>query len=48
MQVLVFGCAYYKRIAEEETCSATTLPRRRDEWLGSGAMNELRRITLEA
>ena len=29
LQVLVFGCAYY-RIADEE-CSATTLRRRRDE-----------------
>jgi transposase len=46
VQVLVFGCAY-ERIADE-TCSATTLRRRRDEWIDSRAMNELRRIALEA
>ena len=31
VQVLVFGCAY-ERIADEG-CSATTLRRRRDEWM---------------
>jgi transposase len=31
VQVLVVGCAYW-RIADEE-CSATTLRRRRDEWI---------------
>ena len=31
VEVLVFGCAYW-RIAEEG-CSATTLRRRRDEWM---------------
>jgi transposase len=34
VQVLVFGCAY-ERIAEKG-CSATTLRRRRDEWIASG------------
>ena len=45
VQVLVFGCAY-NRISDG-SCSATTL-RRRDEWIGSGAMEKLRRIALEA
>ena len=31
VQVLVFGCAY-RRIADR-SCSATTLRRRRDEWI---------------
>ena len=39
VQVLVFGCAYW-RIADE-TCSATTLRRRRDEWIEAGVMDEL-------
>jgi transposase len=42
VQVLVFGCAY-RRIADEE-CSATTLRRRRDEWIETGAMDALERI----
>lgn len=46
VQVLVFGCAY-ERIADEE-CSATTLRRRRDEWIASGAMERLREIVLDA
>jgi transposase len=46
VQVLVFGCAY-ERIADE-TCSATTLRRRRDEWIAHGAMNDLRGMALEA
>jgi transposase len=36
VQVLVFGCAY-ERIADE-SCSATTLRRRREEWIASGVM----------
>jgi transposase len=36
VQVLVFGCAYW-RIADE-SCSDTTLRRRRDEWIDSGVM----------
>ena len=39
MQVLVFGCAY-ARIADA-TCSATTLRRRRDEWIAAGVMESL-------
>ena len=39
VQVLVFGCAY-ARIADER-CSATTIRRRRDEWIYHGAMARL-------
>src|ERR671933_656149 len=46
LQILVFGCAYW-RIADEE-CSATTLRRRRDEWIEEGVMDELRVMALEA
>lgn len=46
VQVLVFGCAY-ERISDE-SCSATTLRRRRDEWIGSGAMEKVQEITLDA
>ena len=46
VQMLVFGCAYEK-VADEE-CSATTLRRRRDEWISSGAMEKLRWMMLEA
>jgi hypothetical protein len=33
IQLLVFGCGY-RRIADH-TCSATTLRRRRDEWISA-------------
>lgn len=46
VQVLVFGCAY-ERIADE-TCSATTLRRRRDEWLAAGVMERLQQIVLDS
>jgi transposase len=46
VQVLVFGCAY-ERIADQR-CSATTLRRRRDEWIASGVMEKLQRIVLDA
>ncbi len=46
VKILVFGCAYW-RIAEEG-CSATTLRRRRDEWIEEGVMDHLREIVLEA
>ena len=45
VQVLVFGCAYW-RIADEE-CSATTLRRRRDEWIEAGSMDALEQIVKE-
>jgi transposase len=46
VQVLVFGCAYW-RIADE-SCSDTTLRRRRDEWIALGVMDTLRELVLEA
>jgi IS5 family transposase len=46
VQVLVFGCAY-ERIADR-SCSATTLRRRRDEWIEAGVMTTLRKLALEA
>jgi transposase len=46
VEVLVFGCAY-ERIADE-CCSATTLRRRRDEWIEAGVMAELRELALES
>jgi transposase len=44
--VLVFGCAYW-RIADER-CSATTMRRRRDEWVEAGVMDSLEEIALES
>lgn len=46
IQVLVFGCAYL-RIADG-SCSATTLRRRRDEWIEAGAMEALEELALES
>ena len=46
MQVLVFGCAYEK--IADEGCSATTLRRRRDEWILAGVAEALREMALEA
>jgi transposase len=46
VQVLVFGCAYH-RIADA-TCSATTLRRRRDEWIAAGVMDTLLDLVLAA
>jgi transposase len=46
VQVLVFGCAYW-RIADEG-CSATTLRRRRDEWIELGVMDELEEMARES
>jgi hypothetical protein len=46
VEVLVFGCAYW-RIADEE-CSASTLRRRRDEWIEAEVMDDLRQMALEA
>ena len=45
MQILVFGCAYW-RIADESR-SATTLRRRRDEWIDAGVMDTLRGLVLD-
>jgi transposase len=46
VQILVFGCAY-RRIADD-SCSATTLRDRRDEWIACGAIEKLRTIALKA
>ncbi len=46
VQVLVFGCAYEK--IADHTCSATTLRRRRDEWIVAGVIDALRKVALDA
>ena len=46
VQVLVFGCAYEK--IADRSCSATTLRRRREEWIASGVIDSLRTMTLKA
>jgi transposase len=46
IQVLVFGCGY-RRIADS-TCSATTLRRRRDEWITAGVADQLHLLVLAA
>lgn len=46
LQILVFGCAYW-RVADE-SCSASTLRRRRDEWIEAGVMDALEDMALEA
>jgi transposase len=46
IQVLVFGCGY-RRIADH-TCSATTLRRRREEWISTGVAQRLRLEVLAA
>ncbi|MFJ2260182.1 IS5 family transposase [Streptomyces sp. NPDC087844] len=44
VQVLVFGCGYER--AADRLCSATTLRRRRDEWIAAGVMENLRLLVL--
>jgi hypothetical protein len=46
IQILVFGCGY-RRIADA-ACSATTLRRRRDEWIALGLVDQLHRLVLAA
>jgi transposase len=46
VQVLVLGVAY-QRIADS-VCSATTIRRRRDEWIEAGIFERLEQICLEA
>jgi transposase len=46
VEVLVFGCAYWRIV--DEGCSASTLRPRRDEWIEEGVMDTLRGIVLEA
>ena len=43
---LVFGCGY-ERLGDR-SCSATTLRRRRDEWIAAGLFDRLRRSVLAA
>jgi transposase len=46
VQVLVFGCAYWR--SADEGCSETTLRRRGDEWIETGAMDALEEMAREA
>ena len=46
IQVLVFGCSD-RRIADQ-ACSATTLRRRRDEWIALGLAEQVRLLVLTA
>src|SRR5512133_4394152 len=46
IQILMFGCGY-RRIADT-TCSATTLRRRRDEWISAGVAEQLRLVVRAA
>jgi transposase len=46
IQILVFGCGY-RRIADH-SCSATTLRRRRDQWISAGVAEQLRLAVLAA
>jgi hypothetical protein len=42
----VFGCGY--RRIDDHTCSATTLRRRRDEWIAAGLADQLHLLVLAA
>lgn len=46
IQVLVLGAAYEK--IADSTCSATTIRRRRDEWIAAGIFTELEQICLDS
>ena len=46
LQVRMFGCACW-RISDKQ-CSATTLRRRRDEWIELGAMDALEGLVRQA
>jgi transposase len=46
VEALVFGCGY-ERLGDA-CCSATTLRRRRDEWIAAGVFDALRRSVLAA
>jgi Transposase DDE domain len=46
VEILVFGCAYEK--VADGSCSATTLRRRRDEWIVAGVLDALRERALDA
>jgi len=44
VQVLVFGCAYER--SADHGCSASTIRRRRDEWIAAGVMEQLQKVAL--
>lgn len=46
VQVLVLGAAYVK--IADNTCSATTIRRRRDEWIKAGIFTQLEQISLDS
>ncbi len=46
IQVLVLGAAYEK--IADTTCSATTIRRRRDEWINAGIFTELEQLCLRS
>lgn len=46
VQVLVLGASYAK--ISDTTCSATTIRRRRDAWIGAGIFTALEQLCLEA
>jgi transposase len=46
LQLLRFGCSY-EAIADD-TCSATTIRNRRDEWIAAGIFAQLKQIALAA
>lgn len=46
IEVLVTGCGYER--AADATCSATTIRRRRDEWVAAGIIEDLRLAALAA
>jgi len=46
IQVLVLGAAYEK--IADSTCSATTIRRRRDEWIAAEIFTELEQICLDS
>lgn len=46
VQVLVLGASYAK--ISDTTCSATTIRRRRDEWINAGIFTALEQLCLEA
>lgn len=46
IHVLVLGAAYEKM--SDTTCSATTIRRRRDEWITAGVFHKLEQLCLEA
>ena len=46
VQVLRFGCSY--EAVADRGCPATTIRKRRDEWIGAGIFAKLKQIALDA